>query len=202
MPDMTSPVGYKEQTQDSNGIPAQSLEFTGQEQVSDTTPVPQQTPQYVEEQQPNPQYAPQQEYIPNVEQYQPQQYEVQPEAQHSVEERQIIPESETPPLQYELNPNQLQPRNREGENVFINPNLDPSLGHTQPATTVTPTVDPNAVKARIGGYPVSHVYGGDPTLAIVQQTVAAGDPQSANTWQATVVDKIVRSLLNILGINR
>jgi|GEM_PF-3504725 len=207
MPDTISPIGQIEKIQNSNAIPVQGLEFTGQEQLPDPQ-TPQQISQYTESQPQNiPEISPVRyvsESNPNIEQYGPQQQhiETQPQIQHSVEERQLIPESETPALQYELNPNPLRPQDREGEHVFINPNLDPSLGHTQPATTTTQPIDPKAVTARIGGYPVSSMYGSSPMMAIIQQTVAAGDPQSANTWQATVVDKVVRSLLNILGINR
>jgi len=191
------------------GVPVQQLEYTGQENTTQSSEAyPSQfqpsgpSQEYAQSQYaPNvqEQYAPQQQYAPNVEQYQqPQQNEVLPVLPQNPEAKQFVPESQTPSLQYELQPNQLHPQNREGENVFRNPNLDPSI--TQ--SGVSSAVSSQQVTARIGGYPVSQMYSSNPMMAIVQQTATAGDPQSANTWQATMVVKIVSTILLALGISK
>lgn len=178
------PEGYTETPQTFEQPETYTVTPDGQEVVTpESAPVPQQM-YHFPQQEMQPQQTPQVEARP---QQIPQQELYTQQAERFVET------SRTPEFQTQLRAR----KSKEGELVYVNPNLDPSLGQ-QGSSSSQGQVTTQQVTSQIGGYPVSHTVSGNPQAALIQQIVQSGDPHSANTWHAVIVNKLVKVLLRML----
>jgi len=101
-----------------------------------------------------------------------------------------IPQSKSPELQTNI----AFETTREGERVFVNPELGQS--------TYKGGVTSQQLVSKVSGYyVVQQGLISDPKSGLLQQTATSGDPTSASTWQATVLYKILQAFWNILGIS-
>jgi hypothetical protein len=189
------PQGYQEAPQEFVQAETYPVTPDGQEIVTPQG-FPEPQPMYhfpQQEQQPQPGVQTYEMPQNQPQQMAPERYQLPQQELYTQQAPEFVRTSATPELQTQLS----SQRSKEGELVFVNPNLDPSQGQQSSSTQVTT----QQVTAKIGGYPVSHTVTSNPQAALIQQIVQSGDPQSAGTWHAAMVHKIVLALIRMIPGN-